>query len=100
MDVQVDVDVPKKVDVKKDVDVPSVGLDVPGKCYATEDGMCSNHNTRLERRKQRKKYWGETKDGTRRWKYKLEEFLLCGCSNFKALPYPTSGEGNIVESTD
>ena len=40
------------------------------KCYATDDGMCSTHNILLEKRK----YWGETNVGTRR--YRLVDSLF------------------------
>ena len=62
------------------------------KCYATEDKYCTKHNIKLERRKERQKYWGETSVGTRKWKYRLVNSWYCKCSDFKALPKPDPGE--------
>ena len=62
------------------------------RCYATVDYFCSNHNTKLEKRKVREKYWGGTTAGLRKWKYKLVDSWYCKCSNFKALPKPDPGK--------
>ena len=67
------------------------------RCYMTEDKNCSNHNIKLERRKERVKYWGETKGGIMKWKYRLVDSLYCKCSGFKALLKPDQGENQCED---
>ena len=62
-----------------------------GKCCISDNGTCTQHNTKLIKRKVREKYWGVDKNGLAKRKYKLVDALYCDCSNFKALPNQTHG---------
>ena len=69
--------------------VDDVRMDV--RCYATIEGTCSKHNTKLSRKKVKIKYWGVS-GGNARWKYRVEDCWMCGTSGFKALPYLPGGK--------
>ena len=55
------------------VNPTTVDVNVDVRCYVTEGGTCSRHNIQLTKKKTRVRFWGESRVGNVRWKYRLED---------------------------